>query len=738
MDPLFCRSWSISRRRALDLNPGLMTVPDRPRLVSPVVLRSWYISRRRALDLNPGLMTVPDPVQNISRRRALDLNHGLMTVPDPHLTRALDLNPGLMTVPDPHLTQKGVRPEPRDDRPDRDGLSIKGDSIPLLGRQPVADLLKLLTGAVPIFPCYPIMLPGETSTPLPVAAEAYTPPDAPPCSCQKARRRSSRLIFKERSLSNSRAIQDGPMGFFEILPVEMIYNILYELSIVDLSILTIVSKAVRGLVECFMDSKRGEDRLLLRVSLHQPACQEHHARLMQHFRRLGVLHKRVTCLYTTRDRLRIMEQFIRKLDLLSCLSCSNQCLALTCYGRFLHTVIAGWDEMECLRVYAIINSHVQRRLTQVLQSAHDGAVWLEMGDAESNTPASTVVLAELGSAIKTLHNYCREWTEDDIIGVIEEVTALPETWTPENVARLLTLCGENICVKLLGSKAINGRLEELAEVIVHLAKVCVKEHYSTQWVIQVTRCVCRYMDIPADRRSFLMAIPQTFKEFLMDMHDDAGKGCTTGDGGVLMDMHDDAGTGCTTGDGGVVMDMHDDAGGVVMDMHDDAGKGCTTGDGGVVMDMHDDAGGFSRTCKMMQVRNVPQGTRGWGVGGLMDMHDNAGEATDPTDLYYMISSYPLSPILTIPPPPLGEDTDPTDLYYMLEAQTAFQTELMKRHLQPGQSQVVRFCPVLSFSYSSLVGHDSLPAMPPDVPLRWTARLMPFSTRLKCDSSGFVA
>ncbi|XP_078582323.1 F-box only protein 47-like isoform X1 [Branchiostoma floridae x Branchiostoma japonicum] len=426
------------------------------------------------------------------------------------------------------------------------------------------------------------MLPGETSTPLPVAAEAYTPPDAPPCSCQKARRRSSRLIFKERSLSNSRAIQDGPMGFFEILPVEMIYNILYELSIVDLSILTIVSKAVRGLVECFMDSKRGEDRLLLRVSLHHPACQEHHASLMQHFRRLGVLHKRVTCLYTTRDRLRIMEQFIRKLDLLSCLSCSNHCLALTCYGRFLHTVIAGWDEMECLRVYAIINSHVQRRLTQVLQSAHgchgddelylrlfyrrvlldqcehqlerafwlsrmlkplpmvhqarmlyllfgpvcfqeDGAVWLEMGDAESNTPASTVVLAELGSAIKTLHNYCREWTEDDIIGVIEEVTALPETWTPENVARLLTLCGENICVKLLGSKAINGRLEELAEVIVHLAKVCVKEHYSTQWVIQVTRRVCRYMDIPADRRSFLMAIPQTFKEFLMDMHDDAGE-----------------------------------------------------------------------------------------------------------------------------------------------------------------------------------------------------------------------
>ncbi|KAI8512986.1 F-box only protein 47 [Branchiostoma belcheri] len=486
-------------------------------------------------------------------------------------------------------------------------------------------------------PCYsPSMLPGETHNPLQEAAEA----DAPPCRCQKTRRRSSRLIFKERSLSNSRAIQDGPLGFFQILPMEMVYNILYELTIVDLSVLTIVSKAVRGLVECFMDSKRGEERLLLRVSLHKPASQDH-AGLMQHFRRLGVLQKRATCLYTTRDRLRIIEQFIQKMDLMSCFGCSNQCLALTCYGRFLHTVIAGWDQMECLRVYVLVNTHVQRRLNQVLHSAHgchgddelylrlfyrrvlldqcehqlerafwlsrmlsvqvtmvmricsiqvamvmmrctcgcsteescwtsvntpycchgddelylrlfyrrvlldqcehqqvamvmrvcstcagchgddelylrlfyrrvlldqcehqlerafwlsrmlkplpmvhqarllfilygpvcfygDSAVWMEMGDEESNTPASTVVLAELGSAIKTLHNYGREWTEDDIIGT---GNAIPESWTGENLARLLTLCGESVCVQLLGSKAINGRLDELAEIIVHLAKV---------------------------------------------------------------------------------------------------------------------------------------------------------------------------------------------------------------------------------------------------------------------------
>ncbi len=27
------------------------------------------------------------------------------------------------------------------------------------------------------------------------------------------------------------------------------------------------------------------------------------------------------------------------------------CIALVCYGKFLHTVIAGWDEKECTKVY---------------------------------------------------------------------------------------------------------------------------------------------------------------------------------------------------------------------------------------------------------------------------------------------------------------------------------------------------------------------------------------------------
>ena len=35
----------------------------------------------------------------------------------------------------------------------------------------------------------------------------------------------------------------------------------------------------------------------------------------------------------------------------------NKCLAMTCFGKFLHTVIAGWDDCECVRVFEAICNH---------------------------------------------------------------------------------------------------------------------------------------------------------------------------------------------------------------------------------------------------------------------------------------------------------------------------------------------------------------------------------------------
>lgn len=49
----------------------------------------------------------------------------------------------------------------------------------------------------------------------------------------------------------------------------------------------------------------------------------------------------------------------------------------------------------------------------------------------------------------------------------------PDEWLTENVATLLYLCGECITVKVLSSKAINGRMCELANLITSLSLVCI-------------------------------------------------------------------------------------------------------------------------------------------------------------------------------------------------------------------------------------------------------------------------
>ena len=35
----------------------------------------------------------------------------------------------------------------------------------------------------------------------------------------------------------------------------------------------------------------------------------------------------------------------------------KRCVAMTCFGKFLHTVIAGWDDSECARTYDAICQH---------------------------------------------------------------------------------------------------------------------------------------------------------------------------------------------------------------------------------------------------------------------------------------------------------------------------------------------------------------------------------------------
>ena len=107
--------------------------------------------------------------------------------------------------------------------------------------------------------------------------------------------------------------------------------------------------------------------------------------------------KRTTCLYATKDRLKFVLQCIHsvrikikrnstvtcmvitlitllmlQVDYLMSYSselcllqflCTPQvcerplrCIALTCFGKFLHTVIAGWDDKECVKMLDAVMS----------------------------------------------------------------------------------------------------------------------------------------------------------------------------------------------------------------------------------------------------------------------------------------------------------------------------------------------------------------------------------------------
>ena len=98
-------------------------------------------------------------------------------------------------------------------------------------------------------------------------------------------------------------------------------------------------------------------------------------------------------------------------------------------------------------------------------------------------------------------------------------TGSPEEWLPENVGALLFLCGDDITVKVLMSKAINGRVLELAAVIVSLCVVCSRQAQPTSWVVVVLKRVLAAMDNGRDRQALLRAVVDTFRDNVNDLNE---------------------------------------------------------------------------------------------------------------------------------------------------------------------------------------------------------------------------
>ncbi|EHB09680.1 F-box only protein 47 [Heterocephalus glaber] len=206
----------------------------------------------------------------------------------------------------------------------------------------------------------------------------------------------------------------------------------------------------------------------------------------------GVLFKRCTLLLPTKERLKCIHRILSE------------------------TLTAGWDDRECQRVYNFLCelTNLSRKMQTVVCSKPGLVVWQKMTEAPTDEPS----LKGLADAIKLLYDTgTREWTADDIISLIDELSVVPREWLLENNAHLLILSGNNICFTFMASKAVNGRALELARLVVFLALVCEKELYCMDWAVRMMQRVSHVFSTPAERVNFLENVANTFACVTMEM-----------------------------------------------------------------------------------------------------------------------------------------------------------------------------------------------------------------------------
>ncbi|NXH21439.1 FBX47 protein, partial [Bucco capensis] len=368
------------------------------------------------------------------------------------------------------------------------------------------------------------------------------------------------------------------LGYFQTLPLELFQMLLNYLSVRDISMLCMASKAISSHLIDYISSPPGNRRLLLQDfhNLELPGKREGSS-VLEHYKSLGLLLKRCTLLLSTKERLKYVHKILSEVACFKLTGCPNplQCLGLQCYGVFLQTLTAGWDELECHRVFnflcelsnlprkvqtvvsskpgscgklelrirlyyraVLLSPWLQRSelafwLTRILKpwpivsqarllyiifgpvSSLDGhVVWQKMieGPTDENS------LKGLAEAIKLLYDTeAREWTADDVISLVDELSVVPREWLMENNARLLILSGNGICFTFMASKAVNGRVMELARLMVFLTLVCEKDLYCMDWAVRMMQKICKVFSSPGERKSFLQCVENTFAHIITDM-----------------------------------------------------------------------------------------------------------------------------------------------------------------------------------------------------------------------------
>uniref|UniRef100_A0A8C4KGU7 F-box protein 47 n=1 Tax=Dromaius novaehollandiae TaxID=8790 RepID=A0A8C4KGU7_DRONO len=389
-------------------------------------------------------------------------------------------------------------------------------------------------------------------------------------------RRSNRRSKQHCSISDTDSQSLSTLGYFKTLPLEIFQMVLDYLSVKDISMLSMVSKTVSNRLVNYISTPSGNRRLLLQDfhNLELPGKREGSS-ILEHYKSLGDL------LVTIRGEPNSLKRILLILCLqVSCFKFNGcpsplHCLGLQCYGIFLQILTAGWDELECHRVFNFLCelSNLPRKVQTVVSSRpgsarklelrirlfcrgvllnhwihrSDSAFWLTrilkpwpmvnqarllyilFGPVSSldghvvwqkmiEGPTDETSLKGLADAIKLLYDTeAREWTADDVISLVDELSVVPREWLMENNARLLILSGNNICFTFMASKAVNGRTVELARLIVFLALVCEKDLYCMDWAVKMMQKVCKVFSTPGERNNFLRSVENAFAHMIMDI-----------------------------------------------------------------------------------------------------------------------------------------------------------------------------------------------------------------------------
>ncbi|NXP62243.1 FBX47 protein, partial [Chloropsis cyanopogon] len=386
---------------------------------------------------------------------------------------------------------------------------------------------------------------------------------------RRGRRRSGRTPGRDSPALSA-------LGDFQTLPLEIFQMVLNYLSVKDISMLSMVSKTISARLINYISTSSGSRRLLLQDFHQELPARRGGASILEHYKALGLLLKRCTLLLPTRDRLKYVHKVLSGVSCFKLNGCASplHCLGLQCYGVFLQILTAGWDELECHRVFNFLweLSNLARKVQTVVSSKpgsarrlelrirlfcrgvllspgsrrSDSAFWLTrilkpwpmvnqarllyiiFGPVSSRDghvvwqkmiegPTDETSLKGLADAIKLLYGTeAREWTADDVISLVDELSVVPQEWLMENNARLLLLSGNSICFTFLASKAVNGRAVELARLMVFMVLVCEKDLYCMDWAVKMMQKVCKVFSTPWERNNFLQCLENSFARMLMD------------------------------------------------------------------------------------------------------------------------------------------------------------------------------------------------------------------------------